>query len=105
MLTRELLSAFFDELEKIGQATGLIAPALLSRGARLRAPTALMKALPSPASLVKPSTLASKVQLATDAPAQIIAGTQPRMISRRALRPTMAVPALQPAQPALRVAA
>lgn len=52
MITREILSAFFDELEKLAlpNPAGMIAPALLERGAR----TQLAKGvLPNAASLAK----------------------------------------------------
>jgi hypothetical protein len=98
MLTREMLDAFWDELEKIGS---LMAPASLVRGATTTISQAMRKSvgrLPAPASLVTPSLPAAGVRIAKDMPAQVVAGAQPRVISRRALRPTVEIPALQPAQ-------
>lgn len=109
MICMHTVAALLDELEKIGNV-GLIAPALLGRGASagIRASAKKMVGrLPSPASVVKPNRLASKVRIAADTPSRIISGGQPRMISRRATRPTMAMPAVGAVQqaPALRAVA
>jgi len=99
MLTRQMVAAFYDELEKIST--------LLPSPASVKSLVAKAKGLPSPASLVRQTALAKKVRIAKDAPARIIGRNEPKMISRRALRPTMAVPALRPATqvPALKAVA
>ena len=81
-----LLSGLFDELDKIAIAASAV-KSLHKFVPGLRAPSRLMR----------PTALARKVRIAKDAPARVIAGNQPRMISKRSLRPTMEVPMVRPA--------